>query len=70
MDGKPGGKGPRPPKFPRRRWSPGQVERAEKPARGGGYDRDRQKDEAQEEIEDTLTEQRNNSDEQETLDDK
>ena len=59
-----------PPKFPRRRWLPGQVERAEEPAQGGGYDRDRQKDEAHEEIEDTLPEQQDNKNEQEMLNDK
>lgn len=70
MDEKPGDKEPRPPKFPRRRWLPGQVERAEEPAQGGGYDRDRQKDEAHEEIEDTLPEQQDNKDEQEMPSDK
>jgi len=59
----------RPPKFPRRRWEPGQTERIEEPKRGGRYDRDRQKDEAQEEIEDTLPEQQNHNNEQETLND-
>ncbi len=35
-------KKPQPPKFPRRRWSPGQAERAETPKKGGPYDRARQ----------------------------
>jgi hypothetical protein len=45
---------PRPPKFPRRRWKPGQVERVEEPERGGGYDRRRAHREAGEEIDDAL----------------
>jgi len=54
---------PRPPKFPRRRWSPGQVERVEESERGGGYDRRRHKKEAQEEIDDTLPDRHNTKDE-------
>jgi hypothetical protein len=42
-----------PPKFPRRRWLPGQVERADAPEKGGPYDRARQREEADKEIEDT-----------------
>ncbi len=51
-----GGKrgGARPPKFPRRRWTPGQRERIEPPARGGPYDRARQRRETDEAIADAL----------------
>ena len=31
------------PRFPRRTWEPGQKPRVEKPKKGGGYDRTRQK---------------------------
>ncbi len=41
-----------PPKFPRRQWLPGQVERADAPEKGGPYDRAREHEEADEEIED------------------
>lgn len=64
MVGKSDDKKPRRPKFPRRRWTPGQVERVEEPKRGSGYDRERQKDEAREEIDDTLPDRHNNRDEQ------
>ena len=32
---------PHPPRFPRKRWQPGQAERAEPPHKGGAYDRPR-----------------------------
>jgi len=41
---------PTPPKFPRRRWQPGQAERVERPDKGAGYDRRRADREAKEEI--------------------
>ncbi|MBL7139579.1 MAG: hypothetical protein ISS74_01580 [Planctomycetes bacterium] len=47
---------PRPPKFPRRRWQPGQVERAEELRKGAGYDRRREDREADEEIDEELDE--------------
>jgi len=40
------------PKFLRRRWSPGQTGRVEEPERGGPYDRRREKEEVEEEIDD------------------
>ena len=48
------GKEPKRPKFPRRRWAPGQTERAEKPDKGAGYDRRRDKDDAGDEIDDLV----------------
>ncbi len=41
-----------PPKFPRHRWLPGQVERADAPEKGGPYDRARKRQETDKEIED------------------
>ena len=41
-----------PPRFPRRRWLPGQVERADTPGKGGPHDRARRRREAEGEIED------------------
>ena len=41
------GKQPKP-KFPRRTWEPGQKPRVEKPKKGGGYDRTRQRREDEE----------------------
>jgi len=38
-----------PPKFPRRRWAPGQVERVETPKKGGHYDRARRRRRTEEE---------------------
>jgi len=64
MDGNPSEKKPRRPKFPRRRWSPGQVERVEEPKRGGAYDRDQRKEEGREEIDDALNGRQNNKDKQ------
>lgn len=37
------------PRFPRRRWQPGQSERTAKPKKGGGYDRTRERRAAEEE---------------------
>jgi hypothetical protein len=34
---------PKPPRFPRKRWLPGQAERAQPPEKGAGYDRHRQR---------------------------
>ncbi|HUU90775.1 MAG TPA: hypothetical protein VM238_06145 [Phycisphaerae bacterium] len=45
-----------PPKFPRRRWLPGQVERPEPPKKGGPYDRPRQRREAGEDLEESQKE--------------
>jgi len=42
------------PTFPRRRWFPGQTEQAQEPQRGGTYDRCREKDEADQEIDEAL----------------
>jgi len=36
-------------RFPRRTWEPGQKPRIEKPRKGGGYDRTREKREGEEE---------------------
>jgi len=58
MAGKRNGKKPRRPKFPRRRWKPGQVERVEKPVKGSGYERRRQQRDAEQEIEEGLDETR------------
>jgi len=58
------GKRPRPPKFPRRRWQPGQTERAEPPEKGAGYDRRRRRREAEDEIDEGVTDKGNNNDEQ------
>ncbi|HUU11806.1 MAG TPA: hypothetical protein VM431_14870 [Phycisphaerae bacterium] len=44
---------PKPPKFPRRRWSPGQVERTKKPDKGGAYDRARRRREETEEVDES-----------------
>ncbi len=54
--------GPRPPKFPRHRWKPGQTGRIEQPERGGPYDRPRDRRDADEEIDDALREEPNNND--------
>lgn len=42
-------KPPKKPKFPRRKWAPGQAPRAEKPKKGGGYDRLKENREAERE---------------------
>ncbi|KPK45872.1 MAG: hypothetical protein AMK72_10435 [Planctomycetes bacterium SM23_25] len=59
-------KKPKPPKFPRRRWSPGQTERVEEPKRGAGYHRHRERRDAGEEVDDSLAERRDNHSNQET----
>ena len=41
------------PKFPRGRWLPGQVERAEPPKKGGPYDRARERRQSGEESEES-----------------
>jgi len=51
---KPSDEKPRRPRFPRRCWTPGQVERVEEPERGGAYDRRRERRDTVEEIDDTL----------------
>ena len=38
------------PRFPRRTWEAGQKPRVEKPKKGGGYDRTREKRQDEEEI--------------------
>jgi len=45
-----------PPKFPRRRWLPGQVERAEPPKKGGPYDRPRKRRQSGEDLEESQDE--------------
>ena len=60
-----GRKKPKPPKFPRRRWSPGQVERTETPKKGGSYDRARERREVEDEADESLAERQNNNSEQE-----
>jgi len=42
-----------PPKFPRRRWAPGQVERVETPKKGGHYDRARRRRRTEEDAEES-----------------
>jgi hypothetical protein len=43
------------PRFPRRRWQPGQQERVETPKKGkGSYRRDRQRRRAGEEVDDAI----------------
>jgi hypothetical protein len=51
------GKKTQAPKFPRRRWLPGQVERAEPPKKGGPYDRARERWLSEEDIEESQDEQ-------------
>ena len=45
---------PKPPKFPRRRWSPGQAERTEKPDKGGAYERARRRRRSRDEVDESL----------------
>jgi len=45
------------PKFPRRRWLPGQVQRVEPSKKGGPYDRACERRRAQEDIEDSRQEE-------------
>ena len=42
-----------PPKFPRRRWTTGQVERVETPKKGGHYDRARRRRRTEEDAEES-----------------
>jgi hypothetical protein len=45
------------PKFPRRRWRPGQQERVEQPREGkGSYDRSREREETEREVNEALEE--------------
>ncbi len=42
-----------PPKFPRRRWTAGQVKRVETPKKGGHYDRARRRRRTEEDAEES-----------------
>jgi len=43
---------PKKPRFPRAKWQPGQAPRVEKPKKGGGYDRTRERRKKGESVED------------------
>jgi len=58
---------PRPPKFPRRCWRPGQTERVERPEKGAGYDRRHQDREAEEEIDEGLADNDDNNKDQQGM---
>jgi hypothetical protein len=46
------GRGLKRPRFPRKLWLPGQAPRTEKPKKGGGYDRPREKRRTRGDVED------------------